>query len=297
MPSTSPMNNSSQNASPGILYIVATPIGNLKDITLRALDVLSTVDIIAAEDTRKTGRFLKGRGIKARFISYHEHNERQRCQQLLDKLSSGLSVAIVSNAGTPSVSDPGFRLVQRAVEKKNIQIIPIPGPSAVISALSASGLPSDGFVFIGFLARKRGRRNKQLRTLADLPWTMIFYESPKRLLGLLGDIVNVMGDRSAVLAREMTKRHEEFVRGRLSELMLELKERPDIKGECTLIVAGRRAAAAADADDLKEELTTRLKQKNMRLSEIVREVAQSTGLPKKRVYAEALNIKKMNLYE
>ena len=143
MPSTSPMNNSSQNASPGLLYIVATPIGNLKDITLRALDVLSTVDIIAAEDTRKTGRFLKDRDIKARFISYHEHNERQRCQQLLDKLSSGLSVAIVSNAGTPSVSDPGFRLVQRAVEK-NIQIIPIPGPSAVISALSASGLPSDG---------------------------------------------------------------------------------------------------------------------------------------------------------
>ena len=290
------MNNSSQSASPGILYIVATPIGNLKDITLRALDVLSTVDIIAAEDTRKTGRFLKDRGIKAHFISYHEHNERQRCPQLLEKLSSGLSVAIVSNAGTPSISDPGFRLVQRAVEQ-NIQIIPIPGPSAVISALSASGLPSDGFVFIGFLARKRGRRTKQLLTLVDLPWTMIFYESPKRLLGLLGDILNVMGDRSAVLAREMTKRHEEFVRGRLSELMLELKERPDIKGECTLIVSGKRVAAAVDADDLKEELTTRLKQKNMTLSEIVREVAKTTGLPKKRVYAEALNIKKMDLYE
>ena len=285
------MNNSSHNASPGSLYIVATPIGNLKDITLRALDILSTVDVIAAEDTRKTGRLLKNRGIKARFISYHEHNERQRCPQLLEILSSGLSVAIVSNAGTPSVSDPGFRLVQRAIEQ-NIQIIPIPGPSAAISALSASGLPSDGFIFIGFLARKRGRRSKQLLTLVDIPWTMIFYESPKRLLGLLDDILNVMGDRLAVLAREMTKRHEEFVRGRLSELMLELKERPDIKGECTLIVSGQRASVAVDTDSLKEELTTRLKQKNMTLSEIVREVARTTGLPKKRVYAEALNLKK-----
>ena len=290
------MNNSSHNTSPGSLYIVATPIGNLQDITLRALDVLGTVDVIAAEDTRKTGRLLKDRGIKARFISYHEHNERQRCPQLLEKLSSGLSVAIVSNAGTPSVSDPGFRLVQRAIEQ-NIQIIPIPGPSAAISALSASGLPSDGFIFIGFLARKRGRRKKRLLTLVDLPWTMIFYESPKRLLGLLDDILKVMGDRLAVLAREMTKHHEEFVRGRLSELILELKERPDIKGECTLIVSGRRAAAAVSVDTLKEELTTRLKQKNMTLSEIVREVAKLTGLPKKKVYAEALNLKKKNHHE
>ena len=290
------MNNSSHHSIPGSLYIVATPIGNLQDITLRALDVLSTVDVIAAEDTRKTGRLLKDRGIKAHFISYHEHNERQRCSQLLEMLSSGLSVAIVSNAGTPSVSDPGFRLVKRAIEQ-HIKIIPIPGPSAAISALSASGLPSDGFVFIGFLPRKRGRRTKQILTLVDIPWTMVFYESPKRLLGLLDDLLNVMGDRLAVLAREMTKRHEEFVRGRLSGLILELKERPDIKGECTLIVSGRGAAAAVDVEYLKQELTTRLKQKNMTLSEIVREVAQTTGLPKKRVYAEALNIKKMNLYE
>jgi 16S rRNA (cytidine1402-2'-O)-methyltransferase len=290
------MNSSSQNARPGTLYVVATPIGNLQDITLRALDILSTVDVIAAEDTRKTGRFLKSRGIKARFVSYHEHNERQRCPQLLEKLSFGSSVAIVSNAGTPSVSDPGFRLVQRAIEQ-NIRITPIPGPSAAVSALSASGLPSDQFIFIGFLARKRGRRSKQLLTLVDLPWTMVFYESPRRLLGLLNDILQVMGNRPAVLAREMTKRHEEFVRGRLSELLKVLTERSLIKGECTLIVAGRQAADAVDIDSLKEELTTRLKQKNMTLSETVREVAHITGLPKKKVYAEALNIKQKNLHE
>ena len=296
MPSTSPMNNTTQKDNSGTLYIVATPIGNQQDITLRALDVLCSVDFIAAEDTRKTGRFLKSRGIKARFISYHEHNEKRRCPQLLEKLASGLSVAIVSNAGTPSVSDPGFRLVQKAIDQ-NIRIIPIPGASAAVSALSASGLPSDGFTFIGFLARKRGRRTKQLMRLVDLPWTIIIYESPKRLIGLLDDIYQIMGDRSAVLAREMTKRHEEFLRGRLSELMQVLAERPDIKGECTLIVAGRSAEAAVDTVCLKEELTSRLKQKNMTLSEIVREVVEKTGLPKKQVYSEALNIKKMINHE
>jgi 16S rRNA (cytidine1402-2'-O)-methyltransferase len=187
-------------------------------------------------------------------------------------------------------------LVQRAIEQ-NIHITPIPGPSAAVSALSASGLPSDQFIFIGFLARKRGRRSKQLLTLVDLPWTMVFYESPRRLLGLLNDILQVMGNRPAVLAREMTKRHEEFVRGRLSELLKVLTERSLIKGECTLIVAGRQAAEAVDIDSLKEELTTRLKQKNMTLSETVREVAHITGLPKKKVYAEALNIKQKNLHE
>ena len=291
MPSTLPTNNSTANDHPGVLYVVATPIGNLQDITLRALDVLESVDIIAAEDTRKTGRLLRGRGIQAKFISYHEHNEQRRCPLLLKKLESGLSVAIVSNAGTPSVSDPGFRLVQGAIDR-NIQITPIPGASAAISALSASGLPSDTFIFVGFLARKRGRRTKQLMTLRSLPWTMIFYESPKRVIGLLNDVLTLMGDRSAVLAREMTKRHEEFVRGPLSALLQTLKGRQDIKGECTLIVAGRSAGAAYDPELLKEELTTRLKQKKITLSEIARKVAAESGLSKKAVYTEALKIKK-----
>lgn len=289
MPSTSPTNNSAVTDHRGILYIVATPIGNLQDITLRALEVLGTVDIIAAEDTRKTGRFLKNKGIHGRFISYHEHNEQQRCPLLLDKLVSGLSVAIVSNAGTPSVSDPGFRLVQGAIDR-HITIIPVPGASAAITALSASGLPSDGFVFIGFLVRKKGQRSKQLKILKDIPWTLIFYESPKRVTRLIDDILSLLGDRSAVLAREMTKRHEEFVRGRLSELLQTLNERPNIKGECTLLVAGKSGETEFDPESLKEELTTRLKQKKLTLSEIVREVAAETGLSKKRVYAEALLI-------
>lgn len=289
MPSTSPTNNSAVTDHRGILYVVATPIGNLQDITLRALEVLGTVDIIAAEDTRKTGRFLKNKGIHGRFISYHEHNEQQRCPLLLDKLVSGLSVAIVSNAGTPSVSDPGFRLVQGAIDR-HITIIPVPGASAAITALSASGLPSDGFVFIGFLARKKGQRSKQLKILKDIPWTLIFYESPKRVTRLIDDILSLLGDRSAVLAREMTKRHEEFVRGRLSELLQTLNERPNIKGECTLLVAGKSGETEFDPESLKEELTTRLKQKKLTLSEIVREVAAETGLSKKRVYAEALLI-------
>jgi 16S rRNA (cytidine1402-2'-O)-methyltransferase len=280
----------------GILYVVATPIGNLQDITLRALDVLGSADIIAAEDTRKTGRLLKNRGIHGRFISYHEHNEQQRCPLLLDKLESGLSVAIVSNAGTPSVSDPGFRLVQCAIDR-NIEIIPVPGASAAITALSASGLPSDGFVFIGFLARKKGQRSNQLKILQNVPWTLIFYESPKRINGLINDILTLLGDRSAVLAREMTKRHEEFVRGRLSDLLQTLNERPNIKGECTLLVAGKSGGTVYDPESLKEELTTRLKQKKLTLSEIVREVAAETGLSKKRVYTEALIIKNKTTQE
>ncbi len=291
MLSTSPTNNPARTDQRGILYVVATPIGNLQDITLRALDVLGSVDIIAAEDTRKTGRLLKNRGIQGRFISYHEHNEQQRCPLLIKKLESGLSVAIVSNAGTPSISDPGFRLVQSAIER-NIKIIPIPGAAAVVTALSASGLPSDGFVFIGFLARKKGQRAKKLKTLQNVPWTLIFYESPKRITRLIDDILTLLGDRSAVLAREMTKRHEEFVRGRLSDLLQNLNERSNIKGECTLLVAGKSDETVYNPESLKENLTTRLKQKKLTLSKIVQEVAAETGLSKKLVYTEALNIKR-----
>ena len=296
MLSTSPTNNPVETGHPGVLYVVATPIGNLQDITLRALDVLGSVDIIAAEDTRKTGRLLKNRGIQGRFISYHEHNEQQRCPLLIKKLESGLSVAIVSNAGTPSISDPGFRLVQRAIER-NIKIIPIPGAAAAVTAISASGLPSEGFVFIGFLPRKQGQRIKQLKKLQSVPWTLIFYESPRRIASLIDDILTLFGDRSAVLAREMTKRHEEFVRGRLSELLQTLNERPNIKGECTLLVAGKSGETAYRTEALKENLTTRLKQKKLTLSEIVKEVAAETGLSKKLVYTEALNIKNQTRQE
>jgi 16S rRNA (cytidine1402-2'-O)-methyltransferase len=293
MPSILPTNNTSETKPRGVLYIVATPIGNLQDITLRALEVLESVDIIAAEDTRKTGQLLKGRDIKGRFISYHEHNEEQRGPLLLGKLQSGQSVAVVSDAGTPLVSDPGFRLVQSAVDS-GIDTIPIPGASAAIAALSVSGLPSDGFVFAGFPARKKGRRLKQLRALQNVPYTLIFYESPKRIATFLAELHTLLGDRSGVLAREITKRHEEFLRGHLSELLLLLKERPTVKGECTLLVAGNSGESAVTPEFLKDDLTTRMKQKKITLSEIVREVSAKTGLSKKMVYAEALKIKKEN---
>ena len=278
-------------AAKGTLYVLATPIGNLKDITLRALDVLLSVDFIAAEDTRHTGRLLKDRNPKGRFISYHEHNEEKRTPQLLEKLEAGFSVAVVSNAGTPSISDPGFRLVESAVAR-NIPVSPVPGVSAAIAALSVSGLPTDSFVFVGFLPRKKGRRIDQLTSLRDMPRTMIFYESPKRISRLLDDLLTVMGDRSAVLGREMTKLHEEFLRGRLSELSTLLKKRRDIKGECTLVVSGGLPDAAEGTEVLYEKLTIRLKQKKVILSELVREVARETGLPRKVVYGAALEIKR-----
>jgi 16S rRNA (cytidine1402-2'-O)-methyltransferase len=275
----------------GTLFVLATPIGNLRDITLRALDVLLSVDFIAAEDTRHTGRLLKGRNPKGRFISYHEHNEDKRTPLLLEKLEAGFSVAVVSNAGTPSISDPGYRLVESAAAR-NIPVSPVPGASAAIAALSVSGLPTDSFVFIGFLPRKQGRRTEQLTSLRNMPRTMIFYESPKRISRLLDDLLALMGDRSAVLGREMTKLHEEFLRGRLSELIALLEERSNIKGECTLVVSGSPSDTAEATTVLYEKLTNRLKQKKVTLSEVVREVVRETGLPRKIVYGAALEIKR-----
>ena len=279
----------------GTLYVIATPIGNLEDVTFRAVRVLGEVDALACEDTRRTPRILERHGIdRPRTIfSYHEHNEEQRGPLLLGKLQSGQSVAVVSDAGTPLVSDPGFRLVQSAVDS-GIDIIPIPGASAAIAALSVSGLPSDGFVFAGFPARKKGRRLKQLRALQELPYTLVFYESPKRIAALLAELCTLLGDRSGVLAREITKRHEEFLRGRLSELLLLLKERRMVRGECTLLVAGNSGEPAVSSEFLIDNLTNRMKQKKLTLSEIVREVTAETGLSKKIVYTEALKIKKEN---
>lgn len=285
------MDKTAQSPSPGTLYVVATPIGNLQDITLRALDILQTVDLIAAEDTRRTGRLLKNVHPQGRLVSYHEHNEKRRTPFLIAKLEAGLSVAVVSDAGTPSVSDPGFRLVQSAIAR-GIRVAPIPGASAAVTALSVSGLSVESFVFIGFPPKKQNRRIKELEALRDAPRTLIFYESPRRVTRLVEDMLKVMGDRSAVLGREMTKLHEEFLRGPLSGLLRNLKARPEVKGECTLVVSGADREATAAAENLKDHLTNRLKQKKIRFSELVRETVRETGLPKKIVYAEALKIKK-----
>src|SRR5215207_4677249 len=201
----------------GTLYLVATPIGNLADITHRALQVLKDVELIACEDTRHTQKLLQHYGIKTKTISYHEHNEQQRAAQLIELLKQGSDVAVVSDAGTPSISDPGFRLVRAAIENE-VPVVPVPGPSALISALIAAGLPTDEFFFAGFLPSRSNARRARLAELQSVPGTLIFYEGPHRLAATLNDAYEILGEREAVVARELTNLHEEIRRGKLSEL-------------------------------------------------------------------------------
>jgi 16S rRNA (cytidine1402-2'-O)-methyltransferase len=270
--------------------VVATPIGNREDITVRALNTLREVDLIAAEDTRKTGSFLSHHNIKNRLISYHEHNENKRTPQIISKLMDGSSIALVSNAGTPSVSDPGYRLIEAAIEN-NIKVIPIPGVSASTTAISVSGLPTDSFVFIGFPPKKKGKRLKFLTELGLEPRPLIFYESPKRLLTLLEEIISCMGDRPAVLAREMTKLHEEFIRGSVSEILMTTKKRSNVKGECTLLVAGREEKEEIDSEIVEGEIKAELEKQQSGLSAIARTIAKKYGLPKNKVYDLGLKVK------
>ena len=274
----------------GDLYVVTTPIGNMEDITIRALKTLDQVDLVAAEDTRHTGRLLAHHDIKNNLISYHEHNEEVRTPVLIHRLKAGSSVALVTNAGTPAVSDPGYRLVKAAIAN-HIRVIPIPGVSAVIAAISAAGLPTDSFIFAGFPARKKSKRMEQLETLANENRTLIFYESPGRILSLMEEIMNVMGNRYCVLCREMTKLHEEFLRGILSEIMDTLHQRPAVKGECTLLVKGCEENNNVSLDVVRAELIKGLAKKGSKLSEVTRTVAQKYGLPKNKVYDEALKLK------
>lgn len=220
---------------PGTLYLVATPIGNLADITHRALQVLSDVDLIACEDTRHTHKLLNHYGINTKTISYHEHNEQQRAAELIERLKQGSNVAVVSDAGTPSISDPGFRLVRAAIENE-IQVVPVPGPSALISALIAAGLPTDEFFFAGFLPSRTNARRARLAELQSVPGTLIFYEGPHRLAETLKDVYEILGEREAVVARELTKIHEEIRRGRLSELTAHYAEKKDVRGEIVVLV-------------------------------------------------------------
>jgi len=276
---------------PGILYVVATPIGNRDDITIRALNILGHVDLVAAEDTRHTGRLLAHHNIKCHMISFHEHNESDRTPDLIKRLKAGSSVALVSNAGTPSVSDPGYRLVKEAVINR-IRVSPIPGVSAAIAAISVSGLPTDSFVFIGFPAKKKAKRLGQLKDLAGESKTMVFYESPKRILTFLKEIMSVMGDRYGVLSREMTKLHEEFIRGFLSEILSSLNARPAIKGECTLLLTGCEKNNDVSINTVRTEIIKALEKKQSKLSELSKIIAQKYGLPKNKVYDEALELKR-----
>lgn len=290
MPLKSQITHEKTQEKSGRLYVVATPIGHTDDITLRALKVLSEVDLIAAEDTRHSGRFLDRHHIRKRLVSYHEHNEMERTPQLIKLLETGKTVALLSNAGTPLVSDPGYRLIKAAIDHR-IAVVPIPGVSALTTALSVAGLPTDTFVFVGFLARKKNRRLIDLKALAEENRTILFYESPRRILTLIKEIQKVMGDRYAVLGREMTKRYEEFIRGRLSEISKKLERRPAIKGECTLVVSGKQVCPAADANEVDVEIRNRLKSEDSGPAVLSKSIARKYGLPKSTVYQKILKIR------
>ena len=227
------------------LYIVATPIGNLEDVTFRAVRVLKEVDLIACEDTRQTQKLLNHYGISSPKISYHQHNEATRAAELIDKIQAGASVALVTDAGMPGISDPGFRLISLAI-RQNLRVVPIPGASAFLSALVASGLPTDAFSFHGFLPSRRGERQKVLENFKNSRSTEIVYEAPHRIVESLMEICEILGPaRQVVIARELTKLHEEFLRGSAAAILEELNSRTGIKGEITLLVRGAEEDAQA----------------------------------------------------
>lgn len=265
------------------LYLIATPIGNLEDITLRALRVLrEEVSVIACEDTRQTQKLLDHFEIRKPLVSYHDHNEASRTQDLIARLQRGESVALLSDAGTPLVSDPGYRLVHSAVEA-GITIVPLPGASAAITALIASGLPCDSFRFIGFLPPKQHARLKALEDLQPEAATAVAYESPHRILDCLTDMVAILPDRRLVLARELTKVYEEFLRGTPAQILEILQKRPSIKGEITLVIGGATPGEERDLDPVVEVKRLQADQGVERM-EAIKAVAKRMGLPKREVY-------------
>jgi 16S rRNA (cytidine1402-2'-O)-methyltransferase len=272
----------------GTLYLVATPIGNLEDITLRALRLLREVAWIACEDTRQTRKLLDHFGIATKLVSYHEHNEAARAAELVEQLQAGLSGALVSDAGTPLISDPGYRVAAAAIAA-GVAVVPIPGASAVLAALAGSGLGTDAFQFRGFLPPRTAARRKILESLKEADCTLIFYEAPHRILDALEDIEAVLGPRPVVVARELTKIHEEFLRGTASEIRLQLASRPSVKGEITLLI-GRASAAAKPASlPEAEEEVRQLEQRGLSRMEAVKRVAKTRGIPKRELYRRVIS--------
>ncbi|HMC75119.1 MAG TPA: 16S rRNA (cytidine(1402)-2'-O)-methyltransferase [Terriglobales bacterium] len=270
------------------LYLVATPIGNLEDITLRALRILKEVDLIACEDTRQTQKLLNHYGIEKRTVSYHEHNEMTRAAELIVDVERGASIALVTDAGMPGISDPGFRLITLAI-RHHVPVVPVPGATAFLAALVASGLPTDSFRFSGFLPPKRGKRREVLENILGSPRTQVFYEAPHRLLETMEDIVQVLGlNRQVVIAREVTKLHEEFLRGRAGELLERLRERGEIKGEITLLIGKSEDSIQSAA--AKVGVRSRLKQimtdEQVDEKAALKKVAKELGVSKSEAYRE-----------
>ncbi|MBI1357170.1 MAG: 16S rRNA (cytidine(1402)-2'-O)-methyltransferase [Acidobacteria bacterium] len=271
------------SSAAGALYLVATPIGNLEDITLRALRVLRECDLIACEDTRRTRQLLTHFEIHGKpLVSYHEHNEAERAAELVERVRGGAKVALASDAGTPAVSDPGYRVVQAAVAA-GLEVVPIPGPVAAVTALAASGLPTDAFCFRGFPPAKQGQRRSLFESCRDEPATLVFYEAPHRIVASLRDLLATLGDRPVAVARELTKLHEEFLRGSASEVLATLEARDRVKGEIVLLV-GRGEASAAAPELPLEQRVQELIDGGASHMDALKQAARERGLSKREAY-------------
>ncbi|MBM3761461.1 MAG: 16S rRNA (cytidine(1402)-2'-O)-methyltransferase [Acidobacteria bacterium] len=266
----------------GVLYIVATPIGNLEDLSIRAQRILQTVAVVACEDTRQSSKLMAAANAHRPLVSLHEHNEAQRCHELVSRLAAGDDVALISDAGTPLVSDPGYRLVEAAIEA-NIRVSPIPGASAVLSALSIAGLPTDQFAFIGFLPHKQVARRKLLEAWASADATLVCFESPHRILEALEDLQALWPQRRMAACRELTKLHEEVLRGKPGEILDSLKQRPAIKGEFTLVIDRAGRAEASSPDQLKE-IVLGLIASGVSRMDAIKQAAKEVGLTKREAY-------------
>jgi 16S rRNA (cytidine1402-2'-O)-methyltransferase len=289
-----PSHSQTSAAEPrGCLYIVGTPIGNLEDITLRAIRILKEVDVIACEDTRHTQKLLNHYNIEKKLVSYHEHNEMTRSPELLIQLEQGAKIALVSDAGMPLVSDPGYRLVTLCVRHK-IPVVPVPGPSAMLAALSAAGLPNEEFVFVGFLPARSGERRRMLERLRIEERTIIFYEAPHRVAESIADLLSILGDRPACLAREVTKLYEEFLRGKLSQLAESLAERP-ARGEITLLVGPPEQSGVGGQLDSTQSLSDRveelIRQAKLDRKDALKLAAKERGITRRAAYDQLIDSK------
>jgi 16S rRNA (cytidine1402-2'-O)-methyltransferase len=284
----------SKDAAAGCLYVVATPIGNLEDISLRALRILKEADVIACEDTRQTMKLLSHFDIKKKLVSYHEHNEITRAPELVIDLEQGAKVALVSDAGTPAISDPGHRLVSLCL-RHGIEVVPVPGASAFVAALAASGMAIEEFTFVGFLPARPTERRKALRALADEPRTLIFYEAPHRALDTLEDALEILGNRPAVIARELTKIYEEFLRGHLEDLVANARAKTP-RGEITILIgpsdgSGQTAAVAEDASraiPIARRVDEIVKERGVDPKVALKQAARERGITRREAYKQLL---------
>ena len=288
------MDKHTPSTSKGTLYIVATPIGNLEDITLRALRTLKEVDLIAAEDTRRTRILLNHYSIKTPLTSYYEYNKLIKGKKLIDRLETGENIALVSDAGTPGISDPGYHLIKLALQG-SISVIPVPGVSAIITALSVSGLPTDSFVFQGFLPNKITARKKLIEKMAEEKRTLVFYESSNRLRAALQDLLEICGDREIVVTRELTKVFEEVIRGKITHILNVLNGR-QIKGEITLLVSGKRASDSGCDTSIAQLLQEYQKRYDLPMKDLVKMISEEKGISKREVYQESLKLKKEKMF-